>query len=182
MRNGTDIAILGTGPSLREFLAAPPVHDVYVGINRAVEAYPCDWWAFNDDEAFVWWVPCEGGHLRIFTSAETRRRIQHYRNVPIGRIDRFEWLHYAEVDTTCPSDPGWVNFSMTLAMVLGEFLGAKRLTLYGCDFQGTDDWDGPEAHGSARTHYRWQNETHKVGHVERWLGTRGVEVVGLEAA
>jgi hypothetical protein len=170
MKRGDDIAILCPGPSLAGFLAAPVQHQLYIGVNRAVIAYPCDYWAFNDAEPFSWFEP--QGRPVCFTSEAAFARI------PVSpRLAEFEWLYYRDINTTCPSDPGWVNFTMTTALVLAEHLGAARVMMYGADQTGTDDWDGPPQRGrDARHEYRWQNERHKTGHVLEWMARRGVRV------
>lgn len=164
-----DVAILCPGPSLASFLAAPTQHELFIGVNRAASAWPCQWWAFNDAEVFGWFRPT--GRPKIFTSNESFKRIEDKR-----RADHFRWTFYPAINTTCPSDPGWTNFSMTVAMVLAEYLGARAITIYGCDWEGADDWDGPADYRHYRQEYRWKNEIHKVGHVIRWLESRGVSV------
>lgn len=165
------VAILCSGPSLRDFIASPEPHDVFVGVNRAVEAHACDWWAFNDSATLGYFEPI--GLPRIFTSKACELRIEDKE-----RYGRFDHTYFHEIGTTCRSDPGWDRFSMTCAMVLAEHLGASQITIYGCDWKGSDDWCGPQqGTKQGRGDYRWQNEIHKFGHVEGWLRSLGVEVV-----
>ncbi len=113
-----DVAILCSGPSLRQFLEgrrqrADVEHEVVIGVNRAACAFPCDWWAFNDAETFDR-NRCRG-RPRCFTSNEAFARIGDKR-----LADRFKWTFYAQIATTCPASPGWTSFSLTVAMVLAE--------------------------------------------------------------
>jgi len=169
MSAGRSIAVLCSGPSLSEFLAAPVRHDLIVGVNRAAVAHPCDYWAFNDAETFGYFEPL--GRPVCFTSNAAFERIE-----PRDR-DVFRWLFYAQINTTCRSDPGWTQFTVTVALVLCDYLKARRVTLYGCDQMGTGDFDGPAPTPVIRTPERWSNERHKFDHVAAWLESRGVELV-----
>lgn len=175
MSAGRSIAVLCSGPSLSEFLTVPARrdrHDLTVGVNRAVIAHPCDYWAFNDSEAFHYFEPL--GRPVCFTSKAAFDRIE-----PRDRIDAFRWLFYAQINTTCPSYPGWTQFSVTVALVLCDYLKARRVTLYGCDQAGADDFDGPSPTPVVRTPARWSSERHKFDHVAAWLESRGIELVRL---
>jgi len=147
MRHGPSIAILCPGPSLAGFLARPPLHDVCIGVNRSVEAWPCDWWAFADHETFGLFEPL--GHPSIATTDQAA--ILGARKFP----DR--WQHYA----------------MHVGMVLAEHLGAGEIVAYGADLQGAADWDGTLRNNRER--YRWDNERHKLDHLVAWLAAEGVE-------
>jgi hypothetical protein len=231
------IAILCPGPSLADFLARPREHEAFIGVNRAAAAWPCDYWAFNDHEAFDWWhhsVQRSGRKPRCFTSNQAFSLIANRL-----AVDSFEWLHYASIDTDCPSDPGWTNYTLTVAMVLAEYLVRRKqdlfeppglpvktgtpdftlspvpggiparaenhdrstaqgfvgpaaqkasrtwLVIYGCDWSGTQDWDGadpPRDAAACRSEYRWKNEQHKFWHVMRWLNSRGIDVVRVGSA
>jgi len=169
MRHGPSIAILCPGPSLAGFLARPPLHDVCIGVNRSVEAWPCDWWAFADHETFGLFEPL--GHPSIATTDQAA--ILGARKFP----DR--WQHFAvlrlESDTPnrWPADPGWRHYSMHVGMVLAEHLGAGEIVAYGADLQGAADWDGTLRNNRER--YRWDNERHKLDHLVAWLAAEGVE-------
>lgn len=170
------IAILCTGPSLAAFLDRPVAHDVCIGVNRAVIAHQCDWWVFNDSASLDLIDPI--GLPRIFTSKACETRIENRE-----KYGRFDHTYFTDIGTTCRSDPGWDRFSMTCAMVLAEHLGASTLSIYGCDWKGSDDWCGPLLGAkSGRSEYRWQNEIHKYGHVAKWLESRGVTVSRMEPA
>ena len=177
------VAILCPGPSLSVVIGrvADAVRDYYgaiLGVNRVAEAYPCDWWVFNDHEVFGWWLPCN--EPRIFTCNESYERIAANRDPQIiARRDRAKWTFYPQIETTCPSDPGWTGFSMLIAMVLAEWLIDGRghgIDIYGCDWEGTEDWDGTPPPRWSRSPYRWNNEIHKFGFVEAWLRTKGIAV------
>ncbi len=181
-----NVAILCSGPSLRRFLDRPPrrdAHDIVIGVNRGACAFPCDWWAFNDAQTFDN-NRCQG-RPRCFTGDQAFAQIRDKR-----LADRFDWTLYSQIDTSCPADPGWTSFSLTVAMVLAEWLLMKRgiqgardpgigggaVTLYGVDQVGENDWDGPSPVPVIRTEERWQRELHHFGHVLAWLRSRGVDV------
>jgi len=199
------IAILCPGPSLVEFLGRPRAHDAFIGVNRAATAWPCDFWAFNDHEGFNWYhgqVQRNGEKPVCFTSNQAYELL-----AGLPAIDEFRWLFYPQIETECPSDPGWTNYSLTIAMVLAEYVIRRRrsenageagdsslppkarfavansthhssLFIYGCDWSGTADWDGAESNrGEGRTEYRWKNEQHKFWHVMRWLNGRDIDVI-----
>jgi len=170
---GPSIAILCPGPSLAAFLERPPMHDAYIGVNRAVEAWPCSYWAFADHETFGMFTPL--GHPTIGTTDQAAMLAA--RKWP----DR--WQHFAcicerDMNTRCPTDPGWRHYSMHVGLVLAQHLGARQIIAYGADLEGACDWDGTRR--EARNKYRWDNEKHKLGHIEAWLAGEGVEFVRAE--
>ena len=169
-----DVAILCPGPSFTEFLRDPVDHDLYLGVNRAAEAFACDWWVFNDVEAFTLWSPKRTP--RIFTSHESWSRI--IQTAPRQRVDEFLWLCHPQINTTCRVDTNWSQFTMCSAMVLAEHLGATVVNIYGCDWDGTLDFTGSP--GTVRHSDRWRNEQHVHGHVAHWLCTRGVIPARIE--
>jgi hypothetical protein len=170
MSAGRSIAVLCSGPSLSAFLAGPVRHDLYVGVNRAVIAHPCDYWAFHDAEGFEAFEPL--GRPVCFTPRAAFERIKRRE-----RIDAFRWLFHDAIRTNCPSAPGWTHFTVTEALVLCEYLQARRITVYGCDQTGVDDFDGPPPSPVTRTVARWNSERHKFDHVTAWLASCGIEVV-----
>lgn len=170
------IAILCPGPSLAGFLACPPTHEAYIAVNRAVEAWPCTWWAFADHETFGMFQPL--GQPTICTTDQAA--------ILAGRKFPDRWQHVAclrvesDIQTRCPADPGWRHYSMHIAMVLAQHLGAREIVAYGADLAGRTDWDGASRHN--REHYRWMNERHKLDHLVAWLASEGVAFrrVGLK--
>lgn len=191
MSDEVDIAILCPGPGLVDFLGRPRSHTRFIGVNRAATAWPCDYWAFNDHEVFGWY------HAQVQRNDRkpvcfTSNRAFELLGDPPAATD-FEWLFYSQIETSCPSDPGWTHYTLTVAMVLAEYLIRKRflnrgaddasrgsVIIYGCDWSGTQDWDGadpPRDAAACRSEYRWKNEQHKFWHVMRWLNQAGVDVI-----
>ncbi len=173
---GVDVAIVCSGESVRRFLDAPPRHDLCIGVNRMAGEAECNWWAFNDWQAFGDFTPqTRGGRLPgVFTSKATLGKIAERFAMP--RVMEFQWLTVEELEPICSEQPGWKNFSMLMAWVLAAHLGAERITLYGCDWKGTNDWDGRPSPRGGRSGYRWNNELHKASHLASWLSRRGVAV------
>lgn len=169
-----DVAILCSGPSFSAFLSRPCKHDLYIGVNRTVEAFVCDWWVFNDHQALSFFSPLRSSEkrpLRLFCGRATHQRAIDRRLVQFAD---YAWTYFEECDTTCRSDHHWQMFSMTAAMVLADYLGAKRVTIYGCDWKGKNDWGGPPPTPFGRSDYRWNNERHWYGHIAAWLESRGI--------
>jgi hypothetical protein len=172
------VAILCSGESLKRFLDHPRDHDVYIGVNRMAEDYPCDWWVFADGAAFEWYTPevRAGRPPMVCTSQAIRDRLGRSEKVSADKINAHAWLMMEELHTSCPNDPGWKNFSMTVALVLAESLGATSITIYGCDWKGHLDYDGTKPPRGGRNQYRWNNEKHKTSHICLWLARQGVAV------
>lgn len=173
-------AVLCPGPSLaRTFLHHLPEvagsYGLFVGVNRAVEAFPCDWWAFNDVQAMSFIMPQR--RPNIFSLATTKKLV--FEDVRLREpAFRHQWLDDLECNSDCPRDLEWRQYSMLMAIVLCEKFGAGHIDIYGCDWSGEDDWDGPDRAPvrGGRTPYRWSNEIHYFSRLEGWLGGRGVTV------
>lgn len=168
MACGPSFAILCPGPSLAFFLTRPVTHDAYIGVNRAIEAWPCGWWAFADHETFGMFSPrgkptiCTTDQAALLGARKFPERWQH-----------FAVLREADIQTRCPSDPGWRHYSMHVALVFAQHLGAREIVAYGADMEGSCDWDGIARNNRER--YRWNNERHKLDHLVAWLAAEGVE-------
>lgn len=179
-----NLAILSCGPSLQAFLDEPVKHDEYMGVNRAVGAYPCDYWVGLDPRVFTETVPmtltCECFPF-IFTSDNVDAR----HPLPMSGWACRDSQLFAKVKglDTLGSTP-WRRWSGVYALMVGALvLGAKRLTLYGYDMAGFQFWDGKPVyrracHPSPQTidDTRWREEQHCFDSVVEWLIRRGVEV------
>lgn len=179
-RNAGRFAVLCPGPSLAlTFLRHLPEvvasYGVFVGVNRAVEAFPCDWWVFNDVQAFGFIRPQR--RPNIFTLAPTRRCIENDERHRVAAVG-FQWFDDRECNSDCPTDLHWRQYSMTMALVLCEKFNAGHIDIFGCDWSGSHDWDGPDQSpiSGGRSDYRWQNEMHHFSVLEGWLRKRGVSV------
>lgn len=170
-----DFAILCSGASFGRFLESPKAHGVYVGVNRTASVYPCDYWVFNDKEAFEWYRP--QGTPVIVTTFATHKALAEKRSGRKAFVDPFRGYDVLFIDAIAdppPSDFHWRSFSMTMAMVLAYSLKASRISIYGCDWFGNDDWDGTPSRRKGRTPYRWQNEENKYSKLSAWLNIRGI--------
>jgi len=173
---GKTAGIICSGPSVRAYLEKPPAYDWVLAVNRMVQFVRCDYFVFNDHEAFGWWPTEQKPRPVCFTSNQAFKLICN-RDEGRRRADEHKWLFYPQIETQCPSDTHWTSFSMTIAMVLAEHLGAERIVIHGCDWEGSDDFDGRSPPRMPRDAYRWNNEIHKYGLVKAWLTGRGIEVI-----
>jgi len=179
---GKSVGILCAGKSVQRFLDQPVAHDYILGVNRLASVYPCDFWAFNDHEAFGWWpaIEKEGRLPMIFTSNQAHKLIAKHPE-QLERANGHVWLFYPQIQTTCPVSTHWTNYSMLIAMVLAQYLGAERICIYGSDWAGSDDFDGTAEKRASRHEERWKNEEHWFGHVSAWLEGCGVSVTRVGA-
>lgn len=193
----TNAVILCPGPSLAAFLAEPPERDgstVVIGVNRAAEVFPCDWWCAADHETIGGMRPMSGpgGRPRLCTQQQAIV-LAHEKWPECGfvqpmilpaNVRTFERLGQ---ETDCPLKSGWTRLSMLAAMVLAENLmrgggalvaEARRIDLYGCDWIGLMDFDGTTPRGAevGRSDYRWGNERAHFDRVAAWLRGKGIEV------
>lgn len=147
------VIILCPGPSLAEFLRAQekgsgsrdqgsdPIPDArspvpgtaVIGVNRAAEVFPCDWWCAADHETIGTMRPVPtpgGGSPRLCTCQQAivladrkwpdDERVQGL--IHPANVRTFERLG---AETDCPLEHGWKSLSMLAAMVLAENLIRK---------------------------------------------------------
>lgn len=158
-------AILCPGPSFQSFLDQPDLsYDMYLGVNRAAEAYPCDWWVFGDQKCFDMYTPI--GFPKIFTRRKWTA-IERDRHV---NADAYQWTNFPILDNRHPQ----LTYTMNIAIGVAVWLGAKAITIYGCDWKGIEDWDGTPFTGPYRSDQRWKNEEHAYNIIVRWCGKLGV--------
>lgn len=187
----TRAVILCPGPSLSGFLAEPRERDgstVVIGVNRAAEAFACDWWTAADHESIGGMNPV--GSPRLCTPQQAIV-LAHGKWPDSARVQRL--IHPSNVrsferlgqETDCPLKNGWKTLSMLAALVLAENLMQKgaegsdlRIDIYGADWAGTLDWDGYAGPGVevGRSAYRWKNERTHYDRMEAWLKAKGVIV------
>jgi hypothetical protein len=175
---GLDAAILCSGASFRRFIERPRGHDLFVGVNRMAEDFACDWWVFGDGTAFEWYTPRQRGGRApaVCTSRPIMDRLRRSEKISAQRIQTHRWLMVEELQQKCPPSAEWANYSLTIAMALASYLQADVITLYGCDWTGSLDWDGRKPPRGGRDQYRWNNERQKVDKVLLWLAGQGVSV------
>jgi hypothetical protein len=170
-------AVLCSGPSLTRFLAEPVVHDVYIGVNRTVTIYPCHWWCFTDVQAFgMYTAQRRGKRLPTICAPDATER-KAWATHPQSKVHAYEWQRLELLPTTCPRGIPWQRYTCLSAVVLADHLGAHAITLYGCDWQGSKDWDGTENPGRiGRSQHRWNSERAACALVAEWLAAHNVRL------
>lgn len=159
--------ILCPGPSLANFIASgkpQALGEIRIGVNRAAEAVACSWMVAADAEAAAAFEPI--GTPALFTTEQSAKRLT------IGSLAKYTTvLTFDEVGrrTSCPAQHGWRRFSLLAAMVLAEYLYARRIEVYGTDWNGEEDWDGTIPLNPNRTEHRWQQEQAGFDRVTDWL-------------
>jgi hypothetical protein len=171
-------AVVCPGPSAAHVTAGLLTgYDWRIAVNRAV-LMPFDWsyWAATDDRIPATYRPAVVP--RLFTMQESVRKLAVNRVLPDDVLSRA--VLYETVKRDMPG--GWALFTMTAAMVLGAWLGAKRIDVYGYDGQGTADYDGHEYQfkdeeaAVTRTPQRWEITAGCYRQTVAMLAARGVEV------
>lgn len=170
-----DAAILCPGPSLAESWNRHAAragglcavnrmrghgYDLTIAVNAAAELMPADVWACGDPVAFG-----------MFT--------------PRGKPSRFS----SEKDKQYPADMVYANlrpdplrpslhrttFTLLAAMAYAVHAGASRVTLYGCDQEGHEDFAGRSC--QARSPERWATERRQTEEWAAWMLRRGVRLI-----
>lgn len=165
-------AILCPGPSLADFSGTDA--DIAIGINRAVSHYPCDFHVFLDCRAFYAAEPVNEPCL-----VTTR---QMYRRVTRKRPEALQRLFLCRDRLTTGTAAKWGRFSVTSALILAENLGATEIECFGCDMEGTKDWDGHAFEQDRRDEKRWREERELWQQLTAYLAERGCAVRRMEAA
>ena len=175
MAAGISAAILCPGPSLSGFIAAPVTHDVYIGVNLAAQAFPCGWFVFKDRRALEEMPPLCRPIL------VTNPHAAEYMQYDAAVRAEWKWLTFDAFSTIgCPADTKWQHFTMTCAMVLAAYLGARHITLYGVDWRGDTYFDGSKAIRGGLHAARFAAEAARFAAVSAWLEDVGVSVTRVE--
>lgn len=155
-------AILAPGPSFAGFLKQPSSPDVCIGVNRAASAYPCDYWVAADRVA-VDAFPAIGTPILFVPRVLPKKMTDEKRRI----VSVF--MYWEDLSPSSPIPLLGNVFSLIAAVVLAVHLKAKSLDLYGCDWEGTLDWDGSESIDENRCPDRWAKERGEFDVVARWL-------------
>src|SRR5688572_29544265 len=140
-------AVLAPGPSLARLESMPPC-DVSVSINRAILRFPGSTvWAVTDYPVIRNHCELFGTAPRILTRRQTYADVRH-------RLARFPAVVLVEDVRPAPDGTAWQLKTLTCAMVFAGSLGATAVDVYGCDWSGTEDYDGAAA-GEDRSPERW---------------------------
>jgi len=145
-------AILCPGPSLTAFDDRAG-HDVRIGVNRAAEAYRCDYWVALDAHTFGMCEPVGRPVLVCRTATYTKM----CRRWPAAG----EFEHLATNRLPGPrtrSKLRWRAYSATTALVLAAHLRSGSVDCWGVDWAGRADFDGYTHPRQRRDGRRWDRE------------------------
>lgn len=164
--------LLCPGPSLARFAPGPGelAMKLVVCVNRAALKFPCDAWAALD-----WTIVKAHGHdvqgsPVLITSGDTPRLLDR-----VGVKWRGQEVFPADLFAYVPHVVNYVLFSATTGLVFAAMRGAKEIDIYGCDWQGTLDYDGVTG-GQTRTPFRWDSEKLIWAATLEALKAKGIEV------
>ncbi len=167
------LAVLCPGPSL----AMPHMDATYDGaitVNRAGAMYAGGWWCFADAVAFAN-TERRPAQAHLFIPEETARILGENPDTHDAfsayRVMTWERLGYHRLPH-CTH-----NISIIAALMLARARGAVAIDLYGCDWSGTDDFDGADigSNTAGRNDRRWAEEARVVGLVFDKFTALGIE-------
>jgi hypothetical protein len=147
------VTLLSCGPSLSMYDPQKDDNDLVVAVNRAAEAYPCDWWAMLDTETMLFDAnPREG----IMTSTFIANKVVG--NSEWGQYWRKGWKHLV-----MPRCNGMIGktFPHTLWTIVYEFK-PEVIDVWGCDMDGVEDYTGQTVD------VRWNNDAKHRRSELRW--------------
>ena len=203
MTDKADAIVICPGPSLATWIdpaagpdAALTAAEHVIGVNRAVRAVRCGWWAALDVHT-IGWVAEQGGPLGcpgLITSRQTHvQAVKRYPRAAAGR----PWIEFRErirLGATNEEELaiGWRTRSALVAAVVAAWMACgRRLTaspdgdqtkpsklvrVFGCDLEGTADFDEFTHKKQKRDPRRWKKEAGIWGDVTARLAERGVRI------
>lgn len=136
------VAILSAGPSLVQTFDPDAGHDLRIGVNRAAGSFHCDWWSCGDGQTFREHEPI--GLPVVFTMDRHDGQLRADCNVG-ERFARHRVVGWNECRDALAGRglPGcWDNWSITAALALAVWQGAKHVDVYGHDMRGIVDVAG----------------------------------------
>ena len=154
------VCLLSNGPSAVHY-PGPSRFDLVIGVNWTVTRWHCDWWVFCDAATYENHRPL--GNPRIATRNPAARQIQE-RVTGKPHADFTAKLGAGLVvileDMTSPKKSPevaeWWCYSGCAGLVLAFWLKATRVTCYGVDLAGKEDFTGKES--TSRSDERWARE------------------------
>lgn len=164
------VAILSAGPSLTQTFDPDAHHTVRIGVNAAVEAYECEWWAAGDLEAYRAITPI--GRPGLYTKSTTLAQMETKLPRILDGRPTLAWKTAAEGLGKLPAT--WSVYSAPAALVLAVHLRAASVDVYGADMNGDCDYAGRFCRN--RNEERWANERNIWNQVRRWAESLGVPV------
>lgn len=136
------VAILSAGPSLVQTFDPDAGHDLSIGVNRAAGSFHCDWWSCGDAQTFAEHEPV--GYPVLFTMTGADGQFRRFRDTP-DRLAKHRMVLWGECSDALAGrglPACWNNWSITAAMALAVWQGAKHVDVYGHDMSGVIDVAG----------------------------------------
>lgn len=173
-------AILNPGPSLVETFADREGYDIRIGVNRAVGAFRCDYWAILDSaEAFEQAKPI-GTPAILSIDASWLRLLKM--TEPGPRAAKHRFIDFNDVSAIVPiAQVCQKIYSIYAAIALAYKLGANQIDVYGADWEGEADFDGRTWCNNNRGEDRWKSERNGFESLRTWMLERGVLVTRIPA-
>ena len=140
-----------------------------VGVNRAVEAYPCDYWCSMDATPYRGTTP-KGCPKYIIRDDQLRKIGDNTPDLERARVIKKRMDGY-------PRRVDYSSFSILAAIAFAAEQGATEIDIYGSDWEGTGDWDGwqhPQPH--RRSEKRWGRERRRYNELKDYYAGNGVIV------
>lgn len=168
----TRAAILCPGPSLKAAWAwRKGSYDLIIGVNAAVQFWPCDWWCVGDWEALTWYnqtpkvgICSIGDALRLAWAKQIPVKI------PLERLQQVAWEEL----------PIHQRFSSIMALGLAAKLGATVVDYFGDDKAGDADFTGAidplRSTSGPAGNERWADERRQLADVLEWARQQRLEV------
>lgn len=169
------VALLSAGPSLHKSYDPAVPYDHRIGVNTAVQFYPCDWWACADSHRWIEIFDAGViGKPRVFQIDAQRDRTQCFE---FAKFEQYQWTGWDEVFEAVGANPLWMSNTGPAALVLAAWLGATEIHCFGVDMAGhldvTEVIDDSTRH---RNPPRWEKERKAWDEIVAWLTDRGVKV------
>jgi len=149
----------------------PSPADLTIAVNRAIGFRSADVWAAGDIPMLTDQRPDVIGKPELFTAANTNAYLRDKGREWPGKVTEFEQL-FSYLD---PASCSWTMFTFTAAIVYAAHAGAKQIEIFGCDWTGTNDFDGWNQAGN-RSPERWKLEREIYSRLIRLIDARGIEV------
>jgi hypothetical protein len=172
------IAILCPGPSLKVTWSwRKGTYDLIIGVNAAVEFWPCDWWCVGDWEALTWYK--RSPNIGI---CSIRDALRHVREKTIALKFPWESLQMISWEDLAIHQ----RFSSIMALGLANTLGATRVDYFGDDKAGNTDYTGQidplRSTAGPAGNDRWGDERAQLALALEWARQQGLEVSWVKPA
>jgi len=176
------VALLSAGPSLQaSYGPAVHDHDLTIGVNTAVQFFPCDWWACADRHRFVeidkYGVKTIGKKKKLPKLFMIDAQLHDARCYEANQIDRYDVTGWNDVYEATGASKAWADRTATSALILAKHLGATELDVFGVDMDGHLDCTREITDSTKyREPTRWLLERQMWTLIRGWIEARGVKV------